>query len=802
VVTPPKLDGCVYKGVLYQEGQRWSDGCTSTCVCEDGKTGQYRCSPKCPTFNNLDSRCTLKEDPNDPCCKFPDCPKLPNGQVVNVVPTYGQGTNGYSPAQAPTGTGSGTTGTSTGGNQLPYNLLNPSGTAAPITGNRQVCVYKGSAHKQGEKWQDGCDYNCECKDASTGYYQCTDICPDLSNLPSQCVLIPDPNNQCCKTYTCDFTKTTVSPNPLGPSGTVAPPVGTTYCTYKGRYYRQGEQWNDGCSLTCRCEDAANDLHSCANRCPQYNNIPLGCTRVSDPKDPTCCKLPSCSATGTGQPGVTGGVNPVGLSGTVTGYARPPDRNSVTGFRNACLYKGVSYNQGVTWQDACNFDCECKDASTGKYVCTERCQRFGNIPSSCSLVPDPNDRCCQTVSCNPAPPTPLTGGATVPSGTGTGTGGPGTGTGTGGPGTGTGTGGTGTGTGTGGVTGGTGSVTGYSGPCTDKLKDCYLYGKQSCTGQFKAWAQENCAGFCNFCGTSAPPTCQDLIPNCKDYGISSCTGSFQAWAEHNCPKFCGICNPNPGTGSGTTPVNTGGGTGQTGGTSGNNPVGQCVDKLTNCNLYPDNNCRAPYEQWALENCPKRCNLCSQLTAGSGSGNVGGTGGTNPGFVTLDPSTNVITGSAGSGCYYNGKIYTQGDNWLDGCQYNCTCENGQTGFYRCVERCPKYNFLPQGCSLVTKPGECCATPQCLNADGSLTSNIRTGCLYKNVVHQQGDKWDDGCDYKCTCVDGKTGQYRCTDKCINWQLPSVCSLNQPAPGKCCKTPNCPSYVNINYPPNYTPE
>ena len=38
--------GCVYKNSLYQQGQRWSDGCDFTCVCEDGSTGRYRCSPK------------------------------------------------------------------------------------------------------------------------------------------------------------------------------------------------------------------------------------------------------------------------------------------------------------------------------------------------------------------------------------------------------------------------------------------------------------------------------------------------------------------------------------------------------------------------------------------------------------------------------------------------------------------------------------------------------------------------------------------------------------------------------------
>ena len=42
----------------------------------------------------------------------------------------------------------------------------------------------------------------------------------------------------------------------------------------------------------------------------------------------------------------------------------------------------------------------------------------------------------------------------------------------------------------------------------------------------------------------------------------------------------------------------------------------------------------------------------------------------------------------------------------------------------------------------------------------------------------------------------------RCLNWQLPSSCHLDPPAPGKCCQTPNCPSSVILTYPPDYVPE
>lgn len=486
----------------------------------------------------------------------------------------------------------------------------------------------------------------------------------------------------------------------------------------------------------------NNIHQCTNRCPDYNNVPLGCTRVPDPKDPQCCKIPDCGAvTGTSGGGTTTGLSPAGFSGTITGYGKPPDSNSVTGFRNGCLFKGVVYTQGDTWEDGCDYDCECTDASAGKYVCNERCQRFGSIPSGCSLQPDPTDRCCQQVACVPTAGQAAT---TAPN----------------------------------------------TGPCQDKVTDCYLYGKSACTGQYAAWAQDNCPLFCGFCGGNTQTQCQDKIPNCVDYGSDSCKGDYTSWAEFNCPKTCNLC----GGSTTANPINVGGVTNAPSG--GTNPgSSQCVDKLQNCASYDDAACRSPYEKWALDNCPARCNLCSQLVAAGG--NSGGNTGFNPGTYTVNPG--VVTGSGAVGCFYKSKLYQQGDAWQDGCLYNCTCENAVTGFYKCVDRCPTYNYLPPGCSLVKKPGQCCAEPQCVGAGGQITSNLTVGCLYKGQLYTQGQTWDDGCVSKCTCVDATIGQYQCNDKCIQWNLPSVCTLKAPAPGKCCKTPDCPSNVNIQYPPGY---
>lgn len=35
-----------------------------------------------------------------------------------------------------------------------------------------MCVYDGKIYKTGETWMDGCNYICECKDQTTGRYEC------------------------------------------------------------------------------------------------------------------------------------------------------------------------------------------------------------------------------------------------------------------------------------------------------------------------------------------------------------------------------------------------------------------------------------------------------------------------------------------------------------------------------------------------------------------------------------------------------------------------------------------------------
>ena len=60
------------------------------------------------------------------------------------------------------------------------------------------------------------------------------------------------------------------------------------------------------------------------------------------------------------------------------------------------------------------------------------------------------------------------------------------------------------------------------------------------------------------------------------------------------------------------------------------------------------------------------------------------GTVPSRVCSNTVTLTFSAVSALGCFYNGRIYGHGEQWQDGCDYNCTCVNGQTGYYRCGAR----------------------------------------------------------------------------------------------------------------------
>ncbi|GFS00172.1 collagen alpha-6(VI) chain [Elysia marginata] len=149
-----------------------------------------------------------------------------------------------------------------------------------------------------------------------------------------------------------------------------------------------------------------------------------------------------------------------------------------------------------------------------------------------------------------------------------------------------------------------------------------------------------------------------------------------------------------------------------------------------------------------------------------------------------------------CFYKGVAYSHGEKWLDGCDYECVCEDGQSGSYRCYNRCPVYLDLPTECTLIAVPGECCLKPVCdFHQTISTTQGSGKGvnsqgidmCVYAGLQYFTGQSWEIGCDLRCTCTNAKSGTYVCQSYCPTYTtVPPSCRLVR-KPGECCETPVC---------------
>ena len=49
----------------------------------------------------------------------------------------------------------------------------------------------------------------------------------------------------------------------------------------------------------------------------------------------------------------------------------------------------------------------------------------------------------------------------------------------------------------------------------------------------------------------------------------------------------------------------------------------------------------------------------------------------------------------------------------------------------------------------------------------------CVYKNVQYNQGETWEDGCQYKCRCDDADKGLYVCSERYSSLLKSTVYSL-----------------------------
>nr|XP_034336447.1 putative per-hexamer repeat protein 5 isoform X32 [Crassostrea gigas] len=601
------------------------------------------------------------------------------------------------------------------------------------------------------------------------------------------------------------------------------------CLYEGNVYQQGQTWTVPCKYNCVCKDGTAGRYSCTEVCPHYDTLPDGCFMQQDPNN-QCCQVPKCnfqpSGSGgggviTGTSGSSGGmISGGGSGGMVSGTGTP-----VLTMGSGSGHSG-SFMSGGSCHDTIN-NC----ANYGQAVCTDP-QYTQWVKQNCAQY------CNQ---CGGSSGGMISGGGSggVVSGGGSGgvvSGGGSTHTGSGGGGDGGfslhfGTGGS-------GGTGGTGPMV----TCSDAVQNCAAYGKTVCSDpQYDQWVTKNCANYCNKCGSTGTMTGgtgtmtggtgtmtggTGMVPVLGPDGTYIGTGGSGISVPVLGPGGTyigtgGSGTPRTGTGTGTsggTIIGTGGsgisgsggtgtsgetvyvpgggigGTGEgtggtgtftgtgsqgeggiggpgtftgtgsqggtmtggtgtmTGGTGTMTGGGMCADAINNCANYGQGVCSDPtYTDWVSKNCQAYCHKCSSGTMTGGTMTGTGTGGT---------------------IYYPSGSGTGGGTMTGGTMTGTGTGGTMTG------------------GTMTGTG---------TGTGTGSSGTSTGCVYKQSVYQQGQTWKDGCTYSCTCVDATTGKYTCTGLCVQWNLPSTCSLNPPGPGKCCQTPNCPANVQIQYPQGY---
>nr|XP_022335525.1 loricrin-like isoform X9 [Crassostrea virginica] len=536
------------------------------------------------------------------------------------------------------------------------------------------------------------------------------------------------------------------------------------CLYEGTVYQQGQTWTVPCKYNCVCKDGTQGRYSCTEVCPHYDTLPDGCYMQKDPNS-QCCSVPKCNfqpggsgsggnvITGTsgGDGGGGGGGTPVLQMGSGSGHS---GSFMSGGTCHDTASNCVNYGQAV-----------CSDPQYSQWV-KQNCAKFCNVCGGTSGG-------AGVISGGGGVSGGGSGGGMVSGGGGVSGGGAGviSGGGSGGGGV------SGDGTthtdggdggfslhfGTGGGSGGSGGSGSMTGTCTDAINNCAAYGTSVCSDpQYDQWVTKNCAHSCNKCGSMGTMTGSGT-------GTYTGTGTGTMTGTGGTGTMTGTGGTMTGTGgvpvigSGGTIV--GGGSGSTGGggvpgtmTGGSGTMtggGTCADKIPNCDSYGQQVCTDPtYAGWVSENCPHFCGKC--MTSGTG-GSVyypggSGTGGTMTGTGgTMTGTGGTMTGTGGTMTGTGGTMTGTGGT--------------MTG----------------------------------TGSGGTMSGTSSGCVYKDQVYQQGQTWKDGCTYSCTCTNGATGQYTCTGLCVQWNLPPSCSLNPPAAGKCCQTPNCPSNVQIQYPPGY---
>ena len=817
-------NACVYKGQLHRPGDSWEDGCEKSCTCEHDAQGMYTCVQICGLEPPIPTYCRKVHIPGQ-CCNTISCEIPKVGQYIpssvisqlvpGVIPQLSPGQSNLTLLPNPV--------------VLTDTIVVPGG-GYPVSwyqiqkiNNR--CVKDGKAYKQGEKWsEEGCEVECECIEASTGFYQCKHMCPIYDNLKEGCVLSVNPGS-CCRRVLCNDRETGKTFDPIlhpkegymiygrypeGISGfrPYYVPTGVSQnffgCYFNNKVYAEGQSWQDSCTQQCTCVDGQHHIMQCKSMCYRYENLPSNCKLVASSSH--CCQEVQCTSNQ-----IINTPRPV-----IGPYTNLTEEYCINTIPDCDQYTHMSC--GPTYHTWAN-----------KY-CPEFCGLCPNKPLSLPTCED------KFSHCNLMAQSECTSQENK-----------------------------------GWMFDNCYKTCGYCSGCRDIADTCGDFDMVKCNGLYKPWAQQMCAKTCGFCGSTTTNSTGGTVIGGYNGTVIGHGGGFNSSNYNNYTSMSSWLLLMKGV------ANVSGDLyalwSHQGGLNQNNPLANhltaqypghyksyLADNFGSCNFekvrvsiwneglergYIVFNAHGATKQnvfdssriitstWddvrsqSVFSLPKnqvtgREFNFAQSSSCTGNGwmyvsttsNCSYATGTNTFYFS--PTTNSVTfdnmikgdvisvmaqgGNCGhSGvtnsppslsCMWLNQNHSIGSNWNESCNIQCECLliNNTKPAVRCKDMCPNYD-LPANCKMETVPGECCKKPVCSGCVDSVD---------KTKVYAVNETWRVGCENDCICKDG--GAITCNQVCLNFNIPDsikhLCTYPTPCPGKCCAKPDCGAGVQINIP------
>ncbi|KAK0051441.1 cartilage matrix protein, partial [Biomphalaria pfeifferi] len=661
---------------------------------------------------------------------------------------------------------------------------------AETSGFHGMCMYKSKSYGQGEKWYDGCDYECTCIDAAHGKFECVSRCDVYHDLPSYCTLVQK-EGECCLQPVCHFQSTT-STFSVTAHGTTTD--GHDVCNYLGRQMAQDQLIEFGCTSQCVCLNATLGTVNCTAKCPVYDTMTFPSYCYLETVPGTCCQQPRCELpttsaifTGFGTVSEKAGYKeiydeskqppcidlkpecPLYGKDTCQGNYKPFMTENcpvycglchekypgfVAGPEDKCIYNGVQHSAGDVWEPDCEHQCTCDTEYYGFYRCWSKCPTYTQVPTGCKLEKLASD-CCPHISC------PVST-VLLP------------------------------------------STMNVKGPQAGS--NIYIV---TSTGQQKPLLPTlNPDGSVNT-GTSAYQT--TAVKGCLFNGRVLVEGEIAK--DYSCGQTCQCVNENTGLMSCVSrcptysPANALC-------TSVTDPFDACCT-VPSCPLSVTNPPKPSYLPptyvYSVVKNPDPQQILAVTTVKTLIYTTGGTPtaglattprttynplhfnrpqSANP-LPTMPPGV-VPNPNAPGHCTHieTGLTYKEGERWTVDCKYNCLCVNASAGSYICTNMCVDLQCpIGANCTQYPDPDFPCCNLLQINLPSNIEihpTSLSTGqtCMYNGKEHNIGQTWQEGCDRNCSCnsVNATMVSIQCKDLCPKYiSLPPGCQEVK-VEGSCC--------------------